>query len=163
MSPSIYQVSDLANRRTEFIAEARLGLARLRDKDGTSLVMVPERRLESLEKLRTYFTLFLVVDRAAQARERLPIVELGANAWIRSLPADDLSEFAGELGEAITAAVADDSTSFLDEVVASWRTTARQLDDPLRRRVLLQSLISEDYVDAERPADDEPDPLACEE
>src|ERR1051326_2277908 len=36
MNTPIFQVSDLANKRTEFIEAAREGRARLRDRDGTS-------------------------------------------------------------------------------------------------------------------------------
>src|SRR3979411_3310398 len=42
MSDVIFQSSDLANKRVEVLDAARAGLARVRDKDGTSLVMLPE-------------------------------------------------------------------------------------------------------------------------
>jgi hypothetical protein len=152
VSPVIYQVSDLANRRTEFVEEARQGLARLRDKDGTSLVMLPESRLEHLERFRSHLSLYLVVEHGARTGEHLGVIGLGVNAWIRSLSVEDLVEFSNELGEALAAAAADDSTAVLDDVVSAWRTTARQLEDPLRRRVLLAAFDEADYVDAERPS-----------
>lgn len=155
MSQVIYQVSDLANRRTQFVEDARQGFARLRDKDGTSLVMLPESRLEHLERFRSHLSLFLVVDHSARAGEHLSAIGLGQNAWIRSLPVEDLAEFASELGEALAASAADDSADVLDDLVDAWKATARQLEDPLRRRILLSSHNADDYVDAERPGSED--------
>jgi hypothetical protein len=156
VSPQIFQVSDLANRRTEFIDEARQGCVRLRDKDGTSLVMLPESRLNHLESVRTYLMLFLLVEHIAKTKERPNVMSLGDNAWVRSLPLEDLDEFASELGEALAAANADESSDYLDEIVHSWKVTARQLEDPLRRQILLShEFTDEDYELAERPSDGE--------
>jgi len=161
MAGTIYQVTDLASRRrTEFIDEARQGLARLRDKDGTSLVMLPESRLEYLESVKHHLSLFLVLEHCARTKRHLEVIGLGENAWIRSLPIDDLGEFAAELGEALTAASADGSTDAVDAVVHAWRTTARQLEDPLRQRVLLSRRVDpSDYVDVERPVSSEVAPV----
>jgi hypothetical protein len=154
MTETIFQVSDLANKRTEFLEAAREGGARLRDRDGTSLVMLPESRLNLLE----------VVARASQAVTRLgallrrgslpSVTDLGELAWLRPFDMDDLRVFIEELNEAIISAYADGDKAILDQCLQSWRVTAQQLEDPLRRSVLLGHRGPDDYVDAPRPSDD---------
>jgi hypothetical protein len=150
----VFQVSDLANNRTEFIDEARSGLARLRDKDGTSLVMLPEARLAHLQRMQDLNEIFLRLSHLVATGKPALSIELGKHAWLRVFDLDDLQEFASELEEALAAAVGDGDTVVADEVVDAWRVTARQLSDPLRRSVLLGEVTSPDLVDACRPEDD---------
>ncbi len=152
MSGTIYQVSDLANKRTDFVADARAGGARLRDKDGTSLVMLPESRIEHLEGLQEHFELFLTAERHAASSTPLDVYALGRHAWIRSLPAADVAELADELGQALVAAISDGEKVAVDEIVSDWRLTARQLEDPLRKTVLLGPRELTDFIEVQRPA-----------
>ncbi|MEU3983852.1 hypothetical protein AB0F77_27875 [Streptomyces sp. NPDC026672] len=149
----IFQSSDLATqRRTEFLSAARNGLARLRDKNGTSLVMLPERHLQLLEELRTWSSVHLRLERLLTRPDFRPTVhDLGDLAWLRVFDCEDLKEFAEELGEAIVAADSDNDTAVLHECLDAWKTTARQLEDPLRRNVLLRKGLVPDLVEAERP------------
>nr|WBO79309.1 hypothetical protein SBE_003003 [Streptomyces sp. SBE_14.2] len=149
----IFQSSDLATqRRTEFLSAARNGLARLRDKNGTSLVMLPERHLQLLEELRTWSSVHLRLERLLTRPDFRPTVyDLGDLAWLRVFDCEDLREFAEELGEAIVAADSDNDTAVLHECLDAWKTTARQLEDPLRRNVLLRKGLVPDLVEAERP------------
>ncbi|MET8720974.1 hypothetical protein [Streptomyces misionensis] len=149
----IFQSTDLATqRRTEFLDAARSGLARLRDKNGTSLVMLPERHLQLLEELRKWSSVHLRLERLLARPDFRPTVqELGDLAWLRVFDCEDLREFADELGEAIVAADSDNDTTVLHECLDAWKTTARQLEDPMRRSVLLRKGIVPDLVEAERP------------
>lgn len=52
-------------------------------------------------------------------------------AWLKVFDKEDLITFIGEL-------LAAGSFSARVECVSAWRTTARQLEDPLRRSVLLE-------------------------
>jgi hypothetical protein len=153
MTDTIFQSSDLANKRTEFLAAARSGLARLRDKDGTSFVMLPEGRLILLEEL-TRWSQALIRLQALLRRDTVPKVsELGDLAWLRSFDVEDLREFMDELHDALVAAYADGDTTALNNCLCAWRITARQLADPLRRAILHGSHQPEDFVEVSEPAD----------
>jgi len=151
MSDVIFQPTDLANKRTEFLEAARNGQARLRDKDGTSFVMLPESRLRLLETLAKWWQAYMRLE-ALLHRNDLPRAgELGELAWLRAFDREDFQEFVGELHDALVAANADEDTSVLDECIKAWRITARQLEDPLRRSVLHGRFVPEDYVEAREP------------
>jgi hypothetical protein len=153
MTATIYQTSDLASRRTEVLDAARSGLARVRDKDGTSLVMLPESRLTLLELVSDWAKALLRLEQLL-SREGLPDVgDLGDLAWLRSFERSDLEEFVRELRDAVLAASADERGDALLDCVRAWQVTARQLDDPLRRSVLLSPHVPDDFEDAPRPAD----------
>lgn len=159
---NVYQVSDLATKRTQFVAEARDGLARLRDKDGKSLVMFPEDRLDYLERIAELTTLLIRLDVLCTSAASRDIHALGELAWLRSLDSDDLQEFAGELREALVVAQSERSTAAVDEMVEAWHMTARQLDDPLRRSILTGTFdLQADFQEVQPP--EPPSPAAAED
>lgn len=149
----VFQSTDLATqRRTEFLDAARNGLARLRDKNGTSLVMLPERHLRLLEELRKWSSVHLRLESLLARPDFKPTVQaLGDLAWLRVFDCEDLKEFADELGEAIVAADSDSDAAVLHECLDAWKATARQMEDPMRRSVLLKKDVTPDLVEAERP------------
>ncbi|MGC5660374.1 hypothetical protein ACN261_08210 [Micromonospora sp. WMMD723] len=152
MGSTIFQASDLTNqRRVEFLDAARSGRARLRDKDGTSLVMLPESHLVWLETMARWSAVHLRLEELLRRGVMPSITDLGDLAWLRAFDVDDLAEFVGELHEALVLANADQDPSGLDECVNAWRTTARQLEDPLRRRILLGDRSDADFEEAPRP------------
>jgi hypothetical protein len=156
MSDVIFQVTDLANsKRTDFIDAARQGEARLRDKDGTSLVMLPESRLRLLETLAKWWQAYMRLENFLRRSELPRAAELGDLAWLRSFDREDLEEFVNELHDALVAASADEDSAALDDCIRGWRITARQLEDPLRRSVLLGPHVPEEYVEANEPNDSE--------
>jgi hypothetical protein len=147
----IFQASDLANKRTEVLAAARNGQARIRDKDGTSLVMLPESRLRLLEALTKWRHTYMKLEAILRRSELPKVGELGELAWLRAFDREDIQEFVGELSDALIAAEADQDTAVLDECINAWRITARQLADPLRRSVLLGTFEPEDYIEVSGP------------
>jgi hypothetical protein len=145
----IFQLTDLANDRGRFVDAARHGEARLRDKDGTSLVMVPEGKLRFLEDLARWSSEGLRLRRLL-ARDGLPsIADLGSLAWLRVFDASDLQRFEDELQDSLIAAMADGSLAVLHDTVETWRVTARELEDPLRRSVLYGDIADDDFVEAD--------------
>lgn len=151
MNDTIFQSSDLAHRRTEFLAAARQGQARLRDKDGASYVMLPEGRLQLLEELSLWSQALMKLERLLR-RDTLPQVsDLGDLAWLRAFDVPDLREFAEELQESLVASHADRDLSVLHECVRAWRVTASQLEDPLRKSVLHGSHRPGDFVEVDAP------------
>lgn len=149
---TIYQPSDLAGaKRTEFLQKAREGSARVRDKDGTSLVMLPESHVSWLRLVATWSGHLLRL-RELLARESLPSLgDLGDLAWLRVFDRDDLNEFVDEIQQVLIASIADENADALEEAVRAWRVTAKQIDDPLRRAVLTGEFSLTDYVAVDRP------------
>jgi hypothetical protein len=151
MSDSIFQPTDLAQRRVEFLEAAREGVARLRDKDGTSLVMLPERRLRLLEELAEWSNAHLRLEELLRRGGTLTVGDLGPLAWLRVFDREDLTKFLQELHDALVAAHADNDSRTLDACLHAWRVTASQLEDPLRRSVLLGDVGQDDLVEVDRP------------
>lgn len=151
MSDSIFQVTDLANNRQRVLEAARNGEARLRDKDGTSLVMLPESRLRLLETLKKWWQAYMKLETLLNRPELPRASELGELAWLRAFDREDYAEFTSELHDALAAADADGDSAVLDECVKAWRITASQLEDPLRRSVLQGSFVPDHYVEASKP------------
>jgi hypothetical protein len=149
----VFQSSDLGNKRVEVLEAARNGLARVRDKDGTSLVMLRESDLLLLQKVKKGWQIYMTLEKLLQRSELPRASELGEHAWLRYFVHDDLQEFRDELHEVIVAADADRDAAILDECLLAWRTTARQLEDPLRRSILTGRFNSQDYVEAGKPDD----------
>ena len=153
MPEMIFQASDLQTKRTEFLAAAREGRAVLRDKDGTGYVMVPESQLNYLELMAKWSQALGRLEVLARREWPAAINDLGDLAWLRVFDLDDLQEFIGELKDVLTSTYADQDAAILQQCLRDWRITARQLEDPLRRSVLLSSNSVEDFVEAPRPAD----------
>ncbi len=144
----IFQVSDLATKRTEFLQAARDGRARIRDTDGTELVALRASDLITLEEFAAWSSehrrLVALYERSATPS----VVDLGRNAWLRVFERTDIDEFLRELEDALIASLADNDASLLDECVHAWQVTAQQLEDPLRRSVLMSRHDPADFVDA---------------
>jgi len=148
----IYTVSDLSRKRREVADVARRGLARIRDTDGTGLVLVPAQRYEVLEAVSLWADRLGVVQRA-QAKshtERTP-TDFGDLTWLRHFDDDDLEEFVSELRQTLSLAYHDNNLTSLVDAVADWMATAEELADPMRREVLLGAVVSADFVEAARP------------
>lgn len=151
MENIIFQASDLARDRTRFLDAARSGRALVRDKDGTGLVMLPESDLAVLEGFARWSQIHNRLAHLLASGRELTVDELGDLAWLRVFSADDVREFMDELHAALIAALADRRIDVLDEMVRDWRVTARQLEDPLRRSVLLGHDNLDDLVEVEAP------------
>lgn len=147
----VFQASDLSQKRREFIDQARIGGARLRDTDGTSLVMVRGSRFEFLDELATWTHRLLDLHHALRQGDAPTPRQLGDLAWLRFFDGDDRREFATELEDAMAISIADGSLDHLHQIVDAWRTTADTLEDPLSREVLLGHFDPTDFVDAPRP------------
>src|ERR1035437_2866073 len=151
----IHQASDLNARCRQILDEAkREGLARLRDSDGTSIVIQPERELQRWA--RTEYILgvarsFLPIE-AAVAEERLPKgIELGAWGWLSVLDSSDLHEFVDELRGALSEALGSLDDVQLKDVLAAWHETALVLGDELSREVLLGQSDEADFAEVGGP------------
>jgi hypothetical protein len=151
MDRVIFQASDLAKDRTKFLDAARTGRALVRDKDGTGLVMLPEAELEVLEGYARWSQVHQRISSFLESKREITVSELGDMAWLRVFDRDDIAMFASELHESLVAGLSDLDLSATAETIAAWRTTSRQLEDPLRRSVLVGAKDPSDFVEAARP------------
>ncbi len=151
MGDVIYQPTDLAAKRTQFLRDARAGGARVRDKDGTSLVMLPESRLAFLEKVAEWGTASLRLEELLGRPAPPSITDLGDLAWLRVFDREDQHAFLEELHNALLVAHADQDANVLERCIHEWRVTAKQLEDPLRRSVLHGRVDQDDLVEVARP------------
>jgi hypothetical protein len=150
----IYQATDLATRRREFLDEAREGRARVRLSDGVEVVALPARDLKVLEQLAYWSNQHRRLAVLLARPEAPSLLDLGDLAWLRVFDREDLLAFADDLQNALIAAFADSDTAVLDSEVHAWKVTGQQLQDPLRRSVLTSRLSRGDFVDAGTNVDD---------
>jgi hypothetical protein len=130
---------------------AREGSARIRDKDGVSLLTLPESQVVTLRLVAEWSKHLLRLQDLLARDGQLSLSDLGDLAWLRVFDRDDLKEFADELHQALITAISDESADVLTEAVRAWRVTAREIDDPLRRSILMGELSPSCLVPAERP------------
>lgn len=152
MPQETYQSSDLAGaKRTQFIQEARAGRARLRDKDGVTLIMLPEHDLEVLDQFALWSQVQQRISSMVSRDSRPTVAELGDLAWLRVFDNEDLESFSNDLHTALISGLADRDSSVIKEIVDDWRVSARQLEDPLRKSVLLDQFQIGDFEEAQAP------------
>jgi hypothetical protein len=148
-----FQASDLAGTgRRQFLDEAKASEARLRDVDGTMLVMLPEQRLRLLADLRDRTVDLLVLNNALlRPREHRKAADFGRLAFAVIFDDDDLDEFRSELEQALVLAASEGDATPVDTTVDAWRRTAAALTDPVSRAVLTSDLSDDDFVEAGPP------------
>ncbi|MGH3907885.1 MAG: hypothetical protein ACRDTE_27465 [Pseudonocardiaceae bacterium] len=151
-SEVIYTVSDLSRKRREVADVARRGLARIRDADGTGLVLLPAQRYEVLEAVSRWGDRLGVVERArTKSRTERTSADFGDLTWLRHFDEDDLAEFVSELRQTLSLAYHDNDLAALVDAIADWKATAEELADPARHEVLLGAVDSADFVEVARP------------
>ena len=147
----IYQASDLATKRREFLDAARAGRAHIRDTDGTDLVALRAHDLRVLEELAYWSAQHRNLSRLLRDAEVPGVAQLADLAWLRVFDREDLTAFLEELQDCLIAASADGDTRVLRDAVEAWRVTAQQLEDPLRRSVLFARHDPSDFEQVPRP------------
>ena len=147
----IYQASDLNQRGRSILEAARAGEARLRDKDGFGLVMVPQARLDALTTVARAAASLAALERVLSTAAPLDITAYGDWTWLRVFDTEDLQEFVQDLRAALIVAGREESAAPIDETLRRWRITAESLADPLRRGVLLGPHQEADFVEVHRP------------
>jgi hypothetical protein len=148
----IYLASDLAQKRREVIDEARSDFAQIRDTDGTSLVMLEQRRFDFLRGMlglvAKWVRLDLALSRPFAERHS---TDFGEFAWLESFDQDDQETFHSELLEAINLAVANSDLAPIKTCIDDWQRTARALSNEKVKRALTAAG-DDDYAEVKRPA-----------
>src|SRR5713226_3452354 len=109
MTVEIFQPSDLNRRGRAILDAARRSRARIRDKDGLSLLVLPEERVELLETFTRFAENLLSLEReissaAATQKEALDLTDHDW-AWLRVFDVEDLSEFLSEMRQVLLLAI----------------------------------------------------------
>lgn len=149
-----FQVSDLAKQRTAVLDAARNGRAIIKDNKGPELVMLPNVKLEHLELYKEWTLNLNRLRSYLQPGGRPDVAGWGDLAWLRVFDNDDLTAFCDELSDELVIDISGDDFTGLDKLLHEWKATAGQLEDPLRKRVLLSpGLDQDDFTEAEAPAE----------
>lgn len=152
-SARTYQPTDLAGSgRREFINDARAGVARLRDGDGTSLSMMPTADVDLLSEVRNAVLAYLALENAlTRPREHRRVTDFGEFAWAEALADDDLNELRDELRDALPRAITAQSFTEVHETLRAWRLTARLMSRPDAAERLRTDDAGGDWQDLARP------------
>lgn len=142
MSSTIYQATDLKDRRKELLDAAAHTRALVRAVDGTALVFT---RLDQVEREHLVAEWSLRLHAAEKGRLSAQL------RWLRHLDDEDRDECLDELWEALEDVHSDHDRAAFDVAVHEWRNTARALADAGRREVLLGTVAAEDFEPAARP------------
>lgn len=150
---TIYQASDFNRQYRAILEAARAGVARVRDTDGTSLIVSREARWGALQCVTTAAANFMPLEAAVgHACDRRPeLSEFGDWTWLRVFDHEELAEFVSEMREAIAIGAKEVSAAPVLDVLAAWRMTADSLEDPLSRETLLGPVDSAALEEVGRP------------
>lgn len=149
---TIYQASDLNQQYRALLDAARQGDVRIRDKDGFSIMLVPERRLRVLETISEVSANLLTLEMAlARQPSQLTLIDYGAWTWLRHLDPDDLQVFLREAREVLLIAAREQDSAELDSTLYAWQRTAEAATDPKRKDILLGRWTDDDFLEVGRP------------
>lgn len=152
---TVFQASDLNQRGRLVLDAARAGEARIRDKDGMSLLVIPERRYQALLAVNRAAANLAALQCSMTTHRKLSVQDYGDWTWLRSLDEEDRDEFIRELCRAVIVAAHEESSAIIEETLNAWRITAQELDDPDRRAILLGDVHEEDFLEVSRPEETE--------
>lgn len=145
----VFQASDLATHRRDFIGAGREGGALLRDTDGFGLIMVP---LGSWENMKQVSEAALDVLRTESALTRTDVRAADLPfGWLLEFDEDDRDEFLVEIRDALSVAESTEDIGPVRVCIRDWMMTARALSDPTRRAILTGTG-DDEYVEVARPA-----------
>lgn len=150
----VFQASDLNQRGRAVLDAARTSEARVRDKDGTGLVVIREHRFRTLRTaLDTTANLMAVEQMLDVDRSERTLRDYGDWTWLRVFDDDDMQGFVREMRDALLVAGREESVVQVEETLERWRITARQLSDPQRKAILLhgEKLDGDKFIEVERP------------
>jgi hypothetical protein len=149
----VYQASDLNRHGRAILDTARRSEARIRDTNGTSLLVLDEGRVQVAMALLQVASNFVTLCEAMNVPERSPLT-YGDWTWLRHVDEDDRHEFKNEMQHLLALGLRERSQAALDTVgqaLDAWRATAEALADPQRRGVLLGPHRDDDFLEVSRP------------
>jgi hypothetical protein len=133
-----YQATDLARNHRQVVDEARGGIAIIRDKDGTTLVMTSASRFERATDVGgTAVSLVQLWQVLAEAADHRTTAAYGDFAWLRPLPEEAQQRFLAEMTDRLLVVASGGRLDQLTELVGDWLATAEAWGNADAREVLL--------------------------
>ncbi|HXP22024.1 MAG TPA: hypothetical protein VN840_20445 [Streptosporangiaceae bacterium] len=134
--PDAVTFSDLS-RNPRAVAEraSRLGRVRITHRDATDFYLTAAEREDQRDQtLTTASRLFLALMKHDPGARSLLLAMPEVFPWVRHLTVDEVRAFTIELVSALSDAAELETDSVTQEVIASWRATARIKADPSQYR-----------------------------
>jgi hypothetical protein len=120
-----YQATDLARNHRQVVDDARAGIAVIRDKDGTALVMTTAAVLERAQEIgATAVAVVQVAQALAEPADRRTTSAYGDFAWLRPLPEDAQRRFIAEMTDRLLVVASGGRLDQLSELAGDWLATA---------------------------------------
>ena len=129
----IFTASDLDRRRREVLDAAKRGVARVRDTDGTSIVMETAQAHDAREAAAEWAIRLHQLDQVAgMPREERRPRDFGDLTWARYLPDADLNAMRDALWDAVLATRAERNADIVVSVAEDWMKRAQVHDRAAR-------------------------------
>jgi hypothetical protein len=120
------------------VDDARAGIAVIRDKDGTTLVMTTASLLERAQEIGAAAVALVQVSQAlAEPADRRTTSAFGDFAWLRPLPEDAQRGFLAEMTDRLLVVASGGRLDQLAELVGDRLATAEAWGNPDTREALL--------------------------
>jgi hypothetical protein len=133
-----YQATDLARNHRQVVDAARGGIAVIRDKDGTTLVMTTASLLERAQEIGgAAVALVQVAQALAGPADRRTTSAYGDFAWLYPLPEDAQRRFVGEVTDRLLVVASGGRLDQLTELLGDWLATAEAWGNADAREALL--------------------------
>lgn len=147
---TIFSASELRQNRRALDAAKVDGIARVRDADGTALLVAREEAIGNALQEREWLS--RVADMALQlhAIETRPADDLpgfGDLTFVSRLDEPNRAAFVADMWEAVIEARAEASATPIHEAIADWRETSRALNDSERLAKLTAPIVADDFVE----------------
>ena len=128
-APMIFTASDLDRKRRAVLDTAKRGEARVRDTDGSHLVMESAQSHDAREATAEWAVRLHQLDvAAAMPREQRRPRHFGDLTWARYLPDDDLNSMREVLWEALLATRAERNPGIIAGEAEDWMRRAQAHD-----------------------------------
>lgn len=158
----VFQASDMNRQGKAILDAARSGEARIRDRSGTSLLLLQEEQVQIVRRLlQVASNLGALVVALGIPEDSRQDLAYGDWTWLRHLDEQDRHDFIKEMSQEFTIAAREQSQRALkavEEALSAWRTTAEEVADPTRKAILLSVHNDDDFVEVARPVGSEPVP-----
>jgi hypothetical protein len=150
---TVFSPTDLRKNRRALDEARKQGASRLRDTDGTSLLIIEERHVQELARAKE------INSFVAELFSRLHLLDchlkagplsnslLGDWRWLSPLDGGDWEDFLDEMWEAGDEARSERSLQPVQDALEAWRETARALGDDERMAALTTPFDAEAFVE----------------
>lgn len=161
LAGEVHAASELNDNYRRILDEAKeTGIARVRDRDGVSLLVIPEDAVKQVvvaQDLAQVARDLVVLLRAGSGKTDMPRLLASAWPWLRWFDEEDRAECLGELSDLFLEAAAIGNLARFKKALRAWRVTAEALEDDRARAILLGGQDSpDDYVEVGRAESEEP-------